>query len=260
MTYKPGIAVVVVNWQTPDDLRRCLQSYEDYRCIESDLIVVNNEPTTDDLQVASDFPAYHIVNKENVGYARAVNAGVKASNREMVAILNADTELRPGVLYDCWQALVNNPSWGVLGPRQLDRKGRVTHGGIFGTLNDPAWRVWLGQDDPEYGDVRPAVTVMGSAYFARRRMWDELTACHIYQKAAPGAEGAFLPTKLFFEETYCSYHAKVHGWEVIYYGRATMIHDWHNAISKPNSLGDHQFHVSQELFRKACDLHGIPHD
>ena len=254
---KPGVDVVVVNYHTPSLLEAFLRSNEKYGMPESDLFVAQVEPTPADLSVGSP-GAYVFTHETNVGYAAAVNHAAAYGDREFIAVFNADTELLPDTLSTCLLALQANPSWGVLGPRQVDGHNRLTHAGIFGTLERPAHRAWRHADSEAFADVCEAVTVSGSAYFARRFMWNELSTCPIYRRIYPDVQGAFLPTQHYYEETWCSYHAHAHGWKVVYYGPARMIHHWHQS-SKVGSI-EREMKRSQMMFRHACDSHGIPHD
>lgn len=258
---RSGIDAIVVNYRTPNDLERFVRSWEKFGA-GSHLHVVQVDPLEEDLAVMGSFshPDIHVqCTRTNVGYARAVNSAAATGNREILAIFNADTELREGVLQNCADALRQNPEWGVLGPRQVDDRGRITHAGIFGTLDAPAHRGWQQGNAGRYDDVRPAVTVSGSAYFIKRAVWKELTDCEIYQDLHPCTLGAFLPTKHYYEETWCSYHAQAHGHQVIYYGQEEMIHSWHKA-SPVGGSAEREFPKSREVFRAACDAHGIKHD
>lgn len=265
--YDPGVDVVVVNYKTPRDLSGFLESLDANRPKGPwRAVVVNVEPGPDDVEVAEKWRAsapedtLHVVRSTNVGYARACNRAAQLTNKEVVAFFNADVRLTPEAVDDCVEAILSDPTWAVLGPRQVDEHGRLTAAGIFGSGKSPRHRGWHHQDTGQFADIRDdAVTIAGSAYFVRRDVWDQLTACPLYQRAAPGAEGAFLPTPHYFEETFCSYHATAHGYRCVYYGFTTIIHRWHGA-SVVGGYAEQQFPVSQRLFREACDVHGIAHD
>lgn len=258
-----GITLVVVNYRTPEDLDRFCASISAGGPVE--VVIVNVSPTEADMEVARRWAdrlggrTWEFV--ENVGYGRAVNRGAAGGRRETLAIFNADVVLCPGALDACHQALVDHPDWGVLGPCQVDDRGRFTHAGIFGTPDAPKHRGWRQADRGQYRDVAEAVTVSGSAYFVRRATWDQLTACEIFQNHDP-AEGAFLPTPFYFEETYCSYHARAHDWKVVYFGEATIIHTWHASVRANEAEGwaAERYVESQATFRAACDAHLLTHD
>lgn len=263
--YKPGLDLVVCNYRTPTDLAAFFGSLVHADpSVDVGLTVANVDPLGGDKRVVKDWSRKldlsYVEFQDNVGYATAINRGVAKGEREVCVALNADVSLRPGVLEACHQALMEHDDWGVLGPRQVDSEGRFTHAGIFGTLGAPKHRAWRERDDGRsYRDTVEAVTVSGAAYFAKRKMWDELTACSVYMEAAPTAEGAFLPTRHYYEETFCSYHAQAHGWKVMYFGAETIVHEWHRA-SAIGGHADQQMGPSREIFRAACDLHGIDHD
>jgi GT2 family glycosyltransferase len=268
--YRPGLDAVVVNYRTPDDLTGFVESFIAWKPVsETNLVMANVAPEKEDLAAAEqalnlDAPGLvltHLPFEENVGYARACNAGLKTGDREIVALFNADTRVTEGTLKQCADALLANPEWGALGPRQVDQLGRFTASGIFGTNEAPKHRAWHDQDVGQCSDIRDdAVTVAGSAYFMRREVWEQLTSCRTYRSIAPGAEGAFLPTKLFYEETFCSYHARAHGYRNVYFGTAEMIHFWHGSIDANGAPASDLFDESRTYFRHACKTHGIACD
>lgn len=251
------IEIVVVNYRTPNDLDRFIDSYRETAPSDANLTVVDVDPV-----VAYDYrrvPGDIIRINKNAGYSHAINTAVAMTHGEILGLFNADVILQKGTIDACASALIENPTWANLGPLQYDSKGLITHGGILGTQTAPFQRGWHKRLTDEYRDVRDdAVMVMGSAYFTKRSVWDELTNCPIYKEVFPGAFGAFLPTFLYYEETGHSYHAAAHGYKNVYYGKAECIHEWHGSIKVH---GDNKaFHDSQKMFRAFCDAHSIPHD
>lgn len=257
-----GLNLAVVNYRSPSDLQHFLMSLEKHPpTVPWSLVVVNVAPQERDVSVTrryvtgSNEKITAITFAENVGYARAVNRASLAGNYPVFAAFNADTRITDNVLDTCYDALQSHDQWGVLGPRQIDDEGRITHGGIF--INGD--RGFHQANRTEYTDIRDdAVTVSGAAYFIKRTVWEQLTSCPIYQGFLE-AEGAFLPTPHYYEETFCSYHAIAHGWKVVYYGEACMIHRWHKASELGGRTERSFLPISRELFRDACDAHHIEH-
>jgi GT2 family glycosyltransferase len=110
-----------------------------------------------------------------------------------------------------------------------------------------------------FSDIEEAVTVSGSAYFIRRSVWDELTNCSLYQNFSP-SNGAFLQTPLFYEETFCSYHVRQHGYKVLYNGQAKMIHEWHQSAKEEEGYVQEVLPVARKMFREACAAHNMECD
>jgi GT2 family glycosyltransferase len=249
--------VVVVNYRTNDDLTRFIDSYREYAPDFATLTVVDVDPVSP--YGRTNVPGNYLVMPDNLGYSGACNLASTYLDGEVLSLFNADIILEPRVLEDCFFALVAEPDWGALGPLQYDTKGQVTHGGVLGTNKAPYQRGWHKRLTDEYRDVQEdAVMVIGSAYFIKRSVWDELTDCPIYQAEFPGVEGAFLPTPLYYEETGCSYHLAAHGYKNVYYGKASCVHKWHGSIHKHGDRG--AFPISRDLFRSFCDAHEIEHD
>lgn len=254
---------VVVNYRTSNDLERFLKTWIKHApTVECKLVVVNVAPEERDFAIGEAW-GMHQWFGQNVGYARACNAGAY-EDADIYAFFNADVWFKDDAVQRVVDAMDENPGWGVVGPRQVDSQRRITHAGIFGTHAEPKHRAWHERDRGEHVDVVPAITVSGAAYFVRGELWRELTNCDTYQKVVADlgvgpALGAFLPTQHYYEETWCSYHAAAHGHPVMYYGPATVMHEWHQA-SPHGGHADQEMMRSRILFRAACEAHEIPHD
>ena len=201
----------------------------------------------------------------NIGYSAACNMMAKHSFSDIICLLNADVWMTTSDLIKVQKIFDDNPEIHILGPKQRDEYGNIKHAGIVGTNIAPKHRGW-NESDPEdvlYKDRVNCVTVSGSAYFIRREVWDAMTNDEKYRQMYPDAEGAFLPTPHYYEETWCSYFARHLGYNVVYDGSVSIGHSWHASSPKPGegySHADAQFTVSQKIFRNACDFIGIDRD
>lgn len=198
---------------------------------------------------------------ENIGYAAACNQMAAKGEGDIIGLLNADTWFTTADVLGIQRAFDEDPDVAILGPKQRDERGFIVHAGIEGTNEAPKHRGWK-QPDPEdklYRDKKEVVTVSGSAYFVRRSVWEELYACPIDREIFPTATGCFGSYGHYYEETWCSYHARAHGFKVWYDGRISIGHSWH-ASHPVGSPQDRMFQASQATFRSACDRHNIAHD
>lgn len=211
---------------------------------------------------------YHIENlflRKNIGYSAACNYMGSKTNSDIIGLLNSDVWMTNDDVDKIQAIFDSDPSIHILGPKQRDEYGRVTHAGMTGTGAQPIMRGWM-LNDPEdtmFRDRVNCVTISGSAYFIRREVWDAMLNHPKYKEIHPEALGAFLPTPHYYEETWCSYFARHLGYNVVYDGSVSIGHSWHASSAKPGegiSHVDHYFPISREIFRKACDHMGIERD
>lgn len=157
----PAISAIVVTHRGGDLLSDCLRSLAaQSHPLDEVLVVVSNHPLPVEaprvLQLG-----------ENVGYARAANAGVAATRGE-VLLLNDDTRLDRG----CVAALV--AAWrgpGVYQPRirLADGSGRLDNAGL-GFLPDGS--VWArGRNGPDVAIGGPPGAFSGAAVLIDRASW-----------------------------------------------------------------------------------------
>lgn len=256
-----SIDLVVVNYHTPDDLDAFQASLNTHCPAEPatlTVVDVDTEPSETCFEWAGG-TGHRIGFRHNIGYGLACNLAAARGDGELLALFNADIELTAGAIDVCAATLRSREDCAIVGPRQIDRAYRIRHAGIFGSHAAPAHRGWNEIDCGQHADTVEAVTVSGSAFFAKRAIWDELTDCPFYRAVDPAARGAFLATPHYYEETWASYHAWAHGYKVLYEGSVTIVHKWHRA-SPVGGWAEHQLPASREMFRRACDAHGIPHD
>jgi GT2 family glycosyltransferase len=265
---EPRIDLVAVSYNARAETEAMLQSASLNISIPFTLMIVDNQspdpamsPLLDRaVGIVKTNPACVRVNVlralSNQGYARACNRGAQFGTAPYLALLNCDIQFLPGQverIVDCFER-DDYQDVGVIGPRTTTSGGMLTHAGIVATPNGrDGHRFWLTPDSPHAHDELDVPTVSGATYFMRRKVWEELTACEIYQKVSEGAPGAFLPTQHFYEETWCSYHARAHGWRVRYQGDAHLIHEWHRS----SPVGSISLKAAEAQFKQACDLHDI---
>ena len=96
-----ALDVVIVNFNTRDDLLACVASIESAPpSIDVRIHVVDN--ASSDGSVASVRGAHPSVNvialDRNVGFAAANNLAIRASASPLILLLNSDTRVRPGAI------------------------------------------------------------------------------------------------------------------------------------------------------------------
>ena len=118
------MAVVIPSWNSVELLPRCLGSLAG-QGVEIETMVVDNGSGDGTLSYLEREGIRHLSQPRNVGFAAAVNLGVKRVSAAAVMVLNADTALEPGALRTLAEALAADPGLGGVQPRilQLEEGG-----------------------------------------------------------------------------------------------------------------------------------------
>jgi GT2 family glycosyltransferase len=117
---RPTLSLLIVAWDSRDDLRKTLPALLPELGEDDELIVVDNKPGDGSVEVVGELaPRARIVSPgENTGFAGGVNLGAEAASGDLLVILNPDAVPQPGFggairrpwLEDrgwaAWQALV----------------------------------------------------------------------------------------------------------------------------------------------------------
>jgi cellulose synthase/poly-beta-1,6-N-acetylglucosamine synthase-like glycosyltransferase len=266
---RDGVDIIVVNRQTPDDLLRCLTSINEHPpARDFTVTVVQVQPADIDMTVAIPFMSlehwHEQIWEENVGYNIACNHAGAHGALSTIVFMNADTWVHPDTFDGLVEGFSRYPDCGVSGPLQRDGQGSVTAGGIFGTDAAPRHRAWkrvvLGPNDaPELFKNEPCLFVAGSILAMQRAVFDELTACSLYQDLVPGANGPWAEMAHFYGDTWVSVHARAHGRSTFFLGAVQAGHQWHTS-SAIGGYGEQHHDDDHEMFRKLCDHHGLDHN
>lgn len=122
------LSIVIINWNTRDMLRDCLQTvFAGLGDLNAEVIVVDNASTDGSgLMVATEFPQIRLIsNVANRGFAAANNQGFAAAKGRHVLLLNSDTLVLGAVLPAMVDFMDAHPAVGIMGPRVLNRDGTM---------------------------------------------------------------------------------------------------------------------------------------
>jgi len=114
------LSIIIVNWNTREHLRVCLQSIYDHppRKYTFEVIVVDNASADGSVEmVRREFPQVRVIaNDYNYGFAKATNQGYRISRGRYVMTLNPDTEVFEGTLDGLLDFLETHPNVGAVQP------------------------------------------------------------------------------------------------------------------------------------------------
>lgn len=91
------LSVVIVNWNSRDDLAQCLDSMRAQTHDDLEIIVVDNGSKDGSVELVRErYPELRLLDEgENLGFAEGCNRGIAVATGEWVAMLNNDTVAEP---------------------------------------------------------------------------------------------------------------------------------------------------------------------
>jgi hypothetical protein len=123
-----SLSIVIVSYNAREHLERCLASLAIAPPAEPhDITVVDNASRDGSVEATRrGWPAVQVIAQEtNTGFARANNAGMRATRGEMILLLNSDTLVPAGAIDRLCARLRAVPAAAAAGPRLRDSANRV---------------------------------------------------------------------------------------------------------------------------------------
>jgi len=124
------LATVIVHYRSPGPMLDCLRSLDRATAgLAAETVVVDNDSRDDTPErIAREFPAVQVIrNRENAGYARAVNQGIAATTAPFVLVMNPDCELHPDAARALLGHLRARPDVAIAGPKILNPDGTLEY-------------------------------------------------------------------------------------------------------------------------------------
>ena len=220
------MAVAIVNWNTRDLLRACLDS-----CLAEapeEVVVVDNGSYDGSIDmVRREFPSVHLkVLSANPGYGAASNIAFRLCRAPHVLLLNSDTEVRPGALAALSQALDERPQTGVIGPKLENPDGSLQRS----VFPFPSPYISFLKRQPLSGLVSrlPGLREhypLNFAHERERRVPWVLGAAQAIRRDAFEAVGGFDESYvMYYEEVDLCYRMQRAGWDTRFVPVATVMH------------------------------------
>jgi N-acetylglucosaminyl-diphospho-decaprenol L-rhamnosyltransferase len=261
-TENPKFSVVTVNYESWPYTLRLVESLRETGNEELEIVVVDN-----DQEEAPKLPpgARLTRNLENVGFARACNVGITASEGELVVLLNPDSLVEKGFFEELESFFDRNSRAGVAGPRIVDDEGNLQLSArrelsfVSGLWGRTSLLTQLFPKNPLVRRLFPAAEhpstpmkvdwVSGACMILRRQMLEEIGAMD---------ERFFM----YFEDADLCRRAREAGWHVYYLPQVEVLH--HTGASSRSRLrarlkAIYNLHKSAFLYHRKYGPHGPLH-
>jgi len=219
--------IVIVNWNSGDRLRTCVNSILNNGKEElAQIIIIDNDSTDGSDKTLDKLPLVSLIRlPENVGFAKACNIGAKHSKAEFLLFLNPDTEIFENTLYTAvdFMNAKENAQVGICGVQLVDKIGipnrTCTYCPSF--LQFLFHTIGISRIIPSSGyvmrdwshrSVRQVDHVIGAFFLVRQSLFHELA----------GFDERFF---VYFEDLDFSFRAKKNGWKTMYLASAQAFHE-----------------------------------
>jgi N-acetylglucosaminyl-diphospho-decaprenol L-rhamnosyltransferase len=224
------VDIVIVNWNSGDQLRECLASIAHIASAETlgRVVVVDNASSDNSMDNVEqiNLPLSMIRNSENRGFAAACNMGANVGRAEFILFLNPDTQLKPNSL-SAPLLFMSDPiraDVGICGIQLFDKHGCLSRtcdrfpsaaimlSQLLG-LNHllPKWFPGLHMTDWDHSTTQQVEHVIGAFFFVQRMTFEKLD----------GFDERFF---VYFEDLDFSFRAHKAGWRSIYLVDAQAYH------------------------------------
>lgn len=235
MSSEPQVAVVIPSWNSAGLLPALLDSLEE-DAEQVELLVVDNGSRDGTLTLLRERAVGHIALPANVGFAAAMNRGVRETRAPFILGLNADTVVVPGAIRVLSVALSADEGLGGVQPRilQLESEGpgdpaaaRLYSAGMALTADGRAFETGAGEmQSPVWLRGREIFGICGAACLLRRELFTELG----------GYDGSYVS---FYEDVDLNVRARIAGWRFAYVPEAVVWHtgnaSWQAGFDRPGA-------------------------
>ena len=184
------IAVVILNWNGAEMLRRFLPSVVAHSAPEGEVIVADNGSTDASLELLrAEFPSVRVVAMpDNTGFAEGYNEAFRRIEAEtpgrydLYLLLNSDVRVTPGYLAPLRAHMDAHPEVAVAQPKLLAEWAHDTFdyaGGAGGFIDRDGYPFCRGRifnkverDEGQYDEIVPLFWATGAAVLIRRTDWE----------------------------------------------------------------------------------------
>ena len=206
--------MIIPTWNRRDLLERCLDSLCK-QTVHCTVIVVDNGSTDGTVHMVQErFEQVECLSlKQNLGFAKAVNLGIKKTTTPYIALLNNDTQVDPHWIEVGLGAFENYPDYWFFASRMIDLKNRsrLDSAGDCYNRTGLAYKRGFGESSEEYSKSEPVLGASAGAAFYRKELFTRI--------------GLFDESYyLYLEDVDLSLRAQLHGFKCLYLPEAIAYH------------------------------------
>lgn len=223
------LSVIIVNWNTKRLLEDCLESvFKFTKDVKIEVIVVDNgSKDGSQAMVKKKFPQVKLIpNKDNLGFAKANNQGIKKALGKYVLLLNSDTYLIENSFKKLVEKADSTVELGAMGPLLLNEDRSIQQSvGFSPHLPQIFW--WMSFiDDLPGGTILKPYHVDHDSFYKSQHEVDWITGAAFLIPKKVVAKIGMLDDKIFMygEDFEWCYRIKKAGFKVYFSPFAKIVH------------------------------------
>ena len=209
------LSIIIPNFNGKQFIKLCLDSIrkQDYSFYE--LIIVDNGSSDGSVEYINEYyPELTLIeNKENLGFAAAVNQGIKSSSSEYVFLLNNDVELESDCVSNLLKCIEKDENIFAVSSKmvQYNDRNKMDDAGDEYTILGWTCKVGDGKSPDLYTSKRETFSACAGAAIYRKDILDKLKYFD---------ENFFA----YMEDVDISYRARIWGYKCVYCPEAVVYH------------------------------------
>ncbi len=212
---KTQVSIIIPNFNGKQFLKECLNSIKKQNFSLYEVIIVDNGSTDGSVEyLEENYSEFKLIqNNKNLGFATAVNQGIKASNAEYVLLLNNDTELEDGCLSYLLNCIDNDETIFGVSSKMIQYQDRnlIDDAGDEYTILGYTKKVGNNRSTELYQSKREIFSACAGAAIYRRNIFDIIGYFD---------ENFFA----YMDDVDISYRARIYGFKCFYCPEAVVYH------------------------------------
>ena len=209
------VSIIIPNFNGKQYLKDCLNSIKKQNFSLYEVIIIDNGSTDESVEYIKDnYDEFTLIqNRENLGFATAVNQGIKASNAEYVFLLNNDTELEVECVSNLLNCIDKDETIFAVSSKMIQNQNR--------NLIDDA-----GDEYTILGFTQKVGNNRSTEFYQRKReIFSACAGAAIYRRNIFEIIGYFDENFFaYMEDLDISYRARIYGFKCVYCPEAVVYH------------------------------------
>lgn len=209
------LSIVIPNFNGKQFLKTCLDSIKNQNYPFYKVIIIDNASSDESVQyIHENYPEFTLIqNKENLGFAAAVNQGIKCSSSEYIFLLNNDVELEPYSISNLLKCIEKDDNIFAVSSKMIQYTDRSKMDDAGDEYTILGWTRKVG--DGKSPDL----------YIKEREIFSACAGAALYRKSILDEIGYFDENFFaYMEDVDISYRARIRGYKCVYCPEAVVYH------------------------------------